>query len=172
MNFTHIGLPMSRAEAPRAAELKEFVVSGKNAICSTLVAVGFASIMLAAALLPGSPHAATRANANAMLIDNFTFTPQTLTLKAGATVTWTNKDDIPHGIASENNAFPRSKALDTDDGSTFTFARVGSCKYYCYMRPHMTGTIVVERSDRTGERRLAWGYPANFPSAVPSDRPV
>ena len=53
--------------------------------------------------------------AGAISIDNFTFTPQRLTVKAGTTVTWTNKDDIPHGIASENNAFARSKALDTDD---------------------------------------------------------
>ena len=48
-------------------------------------------------------------------IDNFTFTPQTLTVKAGTTVTWINRDDIPHGIASSNNAFKKSGALDTDD---------------------------------------------------------
>ena len=41
--------------------------------------------------------------------------PATLTVKAGTTVTWTNKDDIPHGIASPNKAFKKSKALDTDE---------------------------------------------------------
>ena len=46
-------------------------------------------------------------------IDNFSFGPQTLTVKAGTTVTWTNRDDIPHGIASSNNAFKKSGALDT-----------------------------------------------------------
>lgn len=77
-------------------------------------------------------------------IDNFTFNPPTLTVKAGTTVTWTNKDDIPHGIAAVNNAFTRSKALDTDDSYSFTFTTPGTYKYFCYIHPHMTGTIVVE----------------------------
>ena len=70
-------------------------------------------------------------------IDNFSFGPQTLTVKAGATVTWTNKDDIPHGIAS-------SKALDTDDSYSFTFTAAGDYPYFCSLHPHMTGTIKVE----------------------------
>jgi hypothetical protein len=59
-------------------------------------------------------------------------------------VTWTNKDDIPHGIASDNNAFRRSKALDTDDKFAFTFTTPGTYKYFCYIHPHMTGSIVVQ----------------------------
>jgi plastocyanin len=90
------------------------------------------------------PSWAQDAAASAVSIDNFTFTPQTLTVKAGSTVTWTNKDDIPHGIASDNNAFRRSKALDTDDKFAFTFTTPGTCKYFCYVHPHMTGTIVVQ----------------------------
>jgi plastocyanin len=86
--------------------------------------------------------------AAAISIDNFTFTPQTVTVKAGTTVTWTNKDDIPHGIAATNNAFPRSKALDTDDSYSFMFTTPGTYQYFCYVHPHMTGTIVVQ--DATG----------------------
>jgi plastocyanin len=82
--------------------------------------------------------------ATAVSIDNFTFTPQSLTVKAGTTVTWTNKDDIPHGIAATNNAFKRSLALDTDDSFSFTFTTPGTYQYFCYVHPHMTGTIVVE----------------------------
>jgi plastocyanin len=82
--------------------------------------------------------------AAAISIDNFTFTPQTVTVKAGTTVTWTNKDDIPHGIAATNNAFARSKALDTDDSYSFTFTTPGTYQYFCYVHPHMTGTIVVQ----------------------------
>ncbi len=96
--------------------------------------------LLAAAVLPGWAQNAT----NAVAIDNFTFKPQQLTVKAGATVTWTNKDDIPHGIASANNAFARTKALDTDDSYSFIFAAPGTYQYFCYLHPHMTGTIVVE----------------------------
>jgi plastocyanin len=98
------------------------------------------AVMLAVVVLPGW---AQDAAASAVSIDNFTFTP-TLTVKAGTTVTWNNKDDIPHGIASENNAFRRSKALDTGDKFAFTFTTPGTYKYFCYVHPHMTGTIVVQ----------------------------
>jgi plastocyanin len=81
---------------------------------------------------------------DAVSIDNFTFTPQTLTVKASTTVTWTNKDDIPHGIASDNNAFAKSKALDTDVSYSFTFTTPGTYKYFCYVHPRMTGMIVVQ----------------------------
>jgi plastocyanin len=80
----------------------------------------------------------------AISIDNFTFAPPTLTVKAGTTVKWTNKDDIPHGIAATNNSFARSKALDTDDSYLFTFTTPGTYQYFCYIHPHMTGTIVVQ----------------------------
>jgi plastocyanin len=59
--------------------------------------------------------------ASAIAIDNFAFGPQTLTVKAGTTVTWTNKDDIPHGIASSNNAFKKSGALHAGDLSVVGF---------------------------------------------------
>jgi amicyanin len=89
-------------------------------------------------------HAQTAAPANGISIDNFTFNPPTLTVKAGTTVTWTNKDDIPHGVASANNAFAKSKAMDTDDSFSFTFTTPGTYQYFCYIHPHMTGTIVVQ----------------------------
>ena len=82
-------------------------------------------------------------------IDNFSFGPQTLTVKAGTTVTWTNRDDIPHGIASSNNAFKKSGALDTDDSYSFTFTTPGSYQYFCYLHPHMVGSIVVEATTGT-----------------------
>ena len=76
-------------------------------------------------------------------IDNFTFNPQNLTVKAGATVRWTNQDDIPHAVAAVNKQF-RSKTLDTDDAYSFTFTTPGRYEYFCSLHPHMTGTIVVE----------------------------
>jgi plastocyanin len=77
-------------------------------------------------------------------IANFTFGPKTLTVKAGTTVTWTNNDDIVHGIASSNNAFKKSGALDTDDSYSFTFTTPGTYQYFCYLHPYMVGSIVVE----------------------------
>ncbi len=76
-------------------------------------------------------------------IDNFTFNPQQITVNAGATVVWTNGDDIPHTVTSKTMAF-RSKALDTDDKFSFTFATPVTYPYFCALHPHMTGSIVVE----------------------------
>jgi plastocyanin len=120
-------------------------MSISGAVRSALVAatLGAATATaLAAVVLPG--WADTAAAASKVSIDNFTFSPQTLTVKAGTTITWTNKDDIPHGIASANNGFAKSRALDTDDSYSFTFTTPGSYQYFCYIHPHMTGTIVVE----------------------------
>ena len=90
------------------------------------------------------PFARAEGTPGTVTIDNFTFGPQTLTVKAGTTVAWTNKDDIPHGIGATNNAFPKSKALDTDDSYSFTFTTPGTYQYFCYLHPKMVGTIVVQ----------------------------
>jgi plastocyanin len=76
-------------------------------------------------------------------IDNFVYDPQQIMVKAGTTVTWINHDDIPHTVTSKTGVF-RSKALDTDDKFSFTFATAGTFPYFCALHPHMTGTIVVE----------------------------
>jgi plastocyanin len=108
------------------------------------VAAAVLGAVVGSALAGGILIANAQTPATAVSIDNFTFTPQKLTVKAGTTVTWTNKDDIPHGIAASNNAFTRSKALDTNDSYSFTFTTPGTYAYFCYIHPHMTGTIVVE----------------------------
>jgi len=74
-------------------------------------------------------------------IANFTFEPQQMEVKAGATVTWMNGDDIPHTIVSAGKF--RSKPLDTDEAFSFTFTAPGTYEYFCSLHPHMTGTIVV-----------------------------
>ena len=97
---------------------------------------------LVAAAIAVSP---VRAAEMEVKIDNFTFNPQQITVNAGDTVTWVNHDDIPHTVTSKAMAF-RSKAMDTDDKFSFTFATPGKYDYFCSLHPHMTGTIVVEAS--------------------------
>jgi amicyanin len=109
------------------------------ALLGAVVGTGLAGGVLVARAQSPAQGAAT-----AISIDNFTFSPQKLTVKAGTTVTWTNKDDIPHGIAATGNAFARSNAMDTDNSYSFTFTTPGTYQYFCYIHPHMTGTIVVE----------------------------
>lgn len=76
-------------------------------------------------------------------VDNFTFGPDTLTVPVNSTVTWINKDDVPHVIASSDGVF-KSKALDTDDKYSYTFSKAGTYPYYCSIHPKMVGKIVVQ----------------------------
>ena len=75
-------------------------------------------------------------------IDNFTFAPPELTVKAGTTITWTNRDDIPHTVVSTDKVF-KSKVLDTDEKFSFTFDTPGTFPYFCSIHPKMTGKVVV-----------------------------
>ena len=101
---------------------------------------------VAAALLAAAatfPAVSARAADTNVTIDQFTFTPQRITVKAGTTVAWINDDDIPHTVASSTKIF-KSKALDTKDKFSFTFTTPGVYEYFCSLHPHMTGAIVVE----------------------------
>ena len=74
-------------------------------------------------------------------VDNFSFTPETLTVPVNTTVTWVNKDDVPHVIASNDGLF-KSRGLDTDDKYAYSFTKAGTYSYYCSIHPKMVGKIV------------------------------
>jgi plastocyanin len=107
---------------------------------TTMTRVLARSLLIAAMIVAAS--APVRAADMEVKIDNFTFNPQKLTVKAGTTVTWMNEDDIPHVVAGPPSF--KSKALDTDDKFSFTFTTPGTYTYFCSLHPHMTGSIVVE----------------------------
>ncbi len=103
----------------------------------------FLFLVLAGAMAwPQTQTAATAAATN-VTIDNFVFSPMSLEVQRGATVTWVNKDDIPHVVASTTGKF-KSRAIDTDGSFSFTFAEPGVYEYYCSVHPKMTGKIVVK----------------------------
>lgn len=105
------------------------------------VATAFGVVLLvAAATFAARSAQATDAEVD---IDQFTFLPQRITVKAGTTVTWINEDDVPHTIVSSSKVF-KSKALDTADKFSFTFTTPGTYDYFCSVHPHMTGAVVVE----------------------------
>ncbi len=76
-------------------------------------------------------------------IDNFSFGPADLMVPVGATVTWTNRDDIPHTVVSTDKVF-KSKVLDTDEKFSFTFSKAGTYPYFCSIHPKMTGKVIVQ----------------------------
>jgi len=90
----------------------------------------------------GSLAAAQKAEAAEVKIDNFSFGPAELTVAAGTTVTWTNRDDIPHTVVSTDKVF-KSKVLDTDDKFSFKFEKPGTYSYFCSLHPKMTGKVIV-----------------------------
>ena len=76
-------------------------------------------------------------------IDNFSFGPATLTVPVGTSVTWTNRDDIPHTVVSTEGTF-KSKVLDTDEKFAYTFSKAGTYPYFCSIHPKMTGKVIVQ----------------------------
>jgi plastocyanin len=100
----------------------------------------FAIICVALSLFAAAAHAEEAV----VHIDNFTFNPAELTVKPGTTVKWENGDDIPHSIVEDNTKF-RSKALDTGESFTMSFAEAGEIGYSCGLHPHMKGKIIVKQ---------------------------
>ena len=82
-------------------------------------------------------------DATEVKIDNFSFGPAELKVSVGTTVTWTNRDDIPHTAVSTDKTF-KSKVLDTDEKFSFTFSKAGTYEYFCSIHPKMTGKVVVQ----------------------------
>lgn len=78
---------------------------------------------------------------NVISIQNFSFSPATLTVKKGTTVTWTNNDSVTHQIKS--NAF-NSSPLSSGQSFSFTFNTAGTFDYSCAIHPSMTGQIIVQ----------------------------
>jgi len=83
----------------------------------------------------------TTVTANTVTLQNFSFTPATLTVKEGATVTWVNEDSVTHKIRSDTF---NSSDLNKGDTFDFTFTTKGSFDYSCSIHPSMTGKIIVE----------------------------
>jgi plastocyanin len=76
-------------------------------------------------------------------IDNYSFAPADITVAAGTTVTWVNRDDVPHTVRN-NDGTLKSKALDTDDKFSMTFDKPGTYEYFCSIHPKMTAKVVVK----------------------------
>jgi len=113
-----------------------------------LILGGLGMAALLAAALPAidagaAAVAAAAARTATIQIDNFRFTPPDLTVAAGTTVIWKNRDDSPHRVADKNGTFA-SAALDTDDSYSRSFATPGIYHYFCSIHPYMVGTIVVK----------------------------
>jgi plastocyanin len=114
----------------------------------SVISLSIAVLAAATLLLGASPRFIANAQqaqstTAEVKIDNFSFGPVTLTIPVGTTVTWTNRDDIPHTVVSDDKVF-KSKVLDTDEKFSFTFTKAGTYPYFCSVHPKMTGKVVVQ----------------------------
>jgi plastocyanin len=112
-------------------------------VAAVLVLVAFALLHLSNATEVNPASAPTATKTVEVIISNFTFTPNELTIAPGTTVKWINQDDIPHLVGEKALAF-KSQALDTNDSFSFTFTKPGDVQYLCVLHPHMTGKITVK----------------------------
>ena len=92
---------------------------------------------------PAPTNTTTASASNTINIVNFTFTPGTLTVKAGTTVTWTNNDSTTHHVASDTGVFD-SGNLSPNTTFSYTFNNAGTFPYHCTIHTYMTGTIIVQ----------------------------
>lgn len=80
---------------------------------------------------------------NAVTIQNFSFSPATLTVKVGDSVTWTNQDSVGHSATADDNSFDTG-VLPQGQSKSITFSKPGTYTYHCSVHPNMKATIVVQ----------------------------
>ena len=107
---------------------------------AVLTLVGVTVLCLIAAI---SPSSAAPPDSTQIVIKDFTFVLSSVTVKAGSTVTWVNKDDEPHSIVSDTGLF-RSGAVDTNESYSFKLDKPGTYPYHCALHPRMVATIIVQ----------------------------
>jgi Icc protein len=114
----------------------------------TLAFVLFVALALLSTTRGKEPETRESAPAKAtkteVVIGNFNFSPKTFTVPAGATVTWTNHDNVPHVVTSADDQFKKSPLLKAEQSFSNTFATAGTYSYFCSIHPRMTGKIIVK----------------------------
>lgn len=91
---------------------------------------------------PGGGNNPPPGSGNNVTISGSSFSPATLTIQRGATVTWTNTDSNPHTVTANNNSF-NSGTLNPNATFSFTFNTAGTFPYHCNFHSGMTGSVVV-----------------------------
>jgi plastocyanin len=116
----------------------------KNASFTTRVAAALLVLggFILSGILTAQPQNVPAAGSQ-VAIDNFSFSPGTVTVPVGSTLRWTNHDDVPHTVVSDEKVF-RSKPLDTDEAFTYTFTKAGTYSYFCSLHPKMVAKVVVQ----------------------------
>lgn len=106
-----------------------------------LRAAGFMLVLLCMTAGPGV--AVEQPVVHTVLIEGTSFTPQTLTVRRGDTIVWTNKDPFPHTVTARNGQF-NSRLLGEDHSWRYTARKRGEFPYFCTLHQTMTGVLIVK----------------------------
>ncbi|WP_314173857.1 plastocyanin/azurin family copper-binding protein [Streptomyces winkii] len=131
-------------------------VPAKTAVVRTVAA----AFLVAATALSGVPSSTAHAAGQYQVrMSGSAFSPRSLTVPAGATVTWTNQDTAPHDVKTSSGPHSfHSAMLNKGDTWSHDFATAGNYSYLCTVHPGMTGQVTVKAA------------PSTRPPATPSHR--
>src|SRR5207248_3884904 len=108
---------------------------------------------------------------SAVNIQNFSFQPQSVTINAGESVTWTQRDmNTQHTVTADDNSFSSSN-LSTGATYAHSFGQAGTFSYHCNIHPSMTGTVTVVGSGPAPTQPPA-PAPAPNPQPAPAAAPA
>ncbi|MFF4500580.1 plastocyanin/azurin family copper-binding protein [Streptomyces sp. NPDC001401] len=120
-------------------------------------------------VLPASP--AQAAGTHQVLMSGYAFSPRSLTITAGDTVTWTNRDQAPHDVKTTSGpASVHSPMLNKGGSWSHTFTTAGTYGYVCTVHPGMTAQLVVEPAAAPTTRAPVHEHHTSAPAAVPTER--
>jgi len=134
-------IPGSRLTVTAAAAVATLLLlaacgSSKSATATPMPSMPMPT-MSAAGGTPSAP-----VTMNAVDISNFAFAPATVSVTAGTTVTWTNRDQIAHTVSDTQNGIA-SPVLNQNQTYSHTFTKPGTYHYFCTIHPFMHGTVIV-----------------------------
>lgn len=134
-----------------------------------LAVLGLAPAIAVGIVLALAPAANVRAGTSHLVeIEGFAFSPATLTIQVGDTVTWTNFDQVEHTATSTSGAFD-SGLLGQGESYSLTFTEPGTYDYLCTPHPSMTGRIVVQAAtDPAPSHATSGGELPDVATAPPS----
>ncbi len=112
-------------------------------IVLAIIAVLVVGAGVYAIILLSKPAVILPEGGNNVEISSFAFSPATLTIDAGETVTWVNKDIAPHSIVSDSGSELNSPTFGKEETYSHVFNTAGTFAYHCSVHPSMKGAIIV-----------------------------
>jgi plastocyanin len=104
------------------------------------------AVVAAALVGAGTALAANQAVA----ISGFSFSPASITVTVGDTITWTNSDAQAHTATADDASWDTDAIAGSGGTGSATFATVGTFPYHCKIHPTMTGTVTVQAASSGG----------------------